>query len=99
MALAGGLGVEALLDEVCYDGDAVNAAAPLFSESPTRFVLEVRPDAVQALLALFEGLAIGRVGVVVEDCRLVVRFAPGSIPLIDAPLSALKEAWQAPLRW
>jgi phosphoribosylformylglycinamidine synthase len=69
----------------------------LFSESPTRFLLEVRPDAVADVQSLFEGLPVGEVGTVTETPRLIVRDSEST--LIDAPLSALKEAWQAPLRW
>jgi phosphoribosylformylglycinamidine synthase subunit PurSL len=99
MALAGGLGVKAELSGVDYDGDIVNVVALLFSESPTRFVMEVRPDAIPAVQALFKGLSHWPIGLVVPDPRLIVRSDPRSKSLIDAPLSALKEAWQAPLRW
>ena len=44
MALAGGLGARASLGDVPRDDDDANDAALLFSESPTRFLLEVRPE-------------------------------------------------------
>src|SRR5207237_962501 len=56
MALAGGLGVRASLRDVPCDDDAARDAALLFSESPPRFLLEVRPDRVQAVAELFGGL-------------------------------------------
>ena len=98
MAMAGGLGVDASLDRMAYDGDVAKPDARLFSESPTRFVFEVRPDLVSSFEEVFQGLDCATIGRVVEDPRLVVRGLPGK-PLIDAPLSALKDAWQAPLRW
>ena len=98
MAMAGGLGVVASLDTVPQDAATTHPAALLFSESPTRFVLEVRPEALAEVLVLFDGLPLGRVGEVVAEPRLVVAAHAGR-PLIDAPLSDLKAAWQAPLAW
>ena len=99
MAMAGGLGVEASLAEVPR-GDADHPASLLFSESPTRFVLEVRADDFAPLSEVFAGLPTGRIGRVVSAARLVVREgAAEALPIIDAPLSALKAAWQGPLRW
>jgi len=98
MAIAGGLGAEVSLDEIPREAGAADPASLLFSESPTRFVLEVRPDSVAALISLFAGLPLGRLGVVAETPRLVIRRGEAP-PLIDAPLPDLKFAWQAPLRW
>ena len=94
MAMAGGLGAEVMIARASL---ASGPAMLLFSESPTRFVLEVRPESEGEVSATFKGVAIDRMGTVVEGHRLVVR-DPGST-LIDAPLSALKDAWQSPLRW
>ena len=94
MAMAGGLGVEVLF---ALDPLPLHPAAMLFSESPTRFVLEVRPESVEATFVEFDGLAIDLLGAVVATPRLFV-FDKKST-WIDAPLSDLKAAWQAPLRW
>ncbi len=94
MAMAGGLGVEVLFAQ---DPLPLHPAAMLFSESPTRFVLEVRPESVEATFVEFDGLAIDLLGAVVAPPRLFV-FDKKST-WIDAPLSDLKAAWQAPLRW
>ncbi len=100
MVIAGGLGVEASLAGVPREGGpgASHPASLLFSESPTRFVLEVRPDDVAAVTAPFDRLPLGRLGAVVEAPRLIVRDEASS-PRIDATMEALKAAWQAPLRW
>jgi phosphoribosylformylglycinamidine synthase subunit PurSL len=94
MAIAGGLGAEVLFAQ---DPLPLHPAALLFSESTTRFVLEVRPKAASAVFQVFDGLAIDLIGAVVAEPVLKV-LEPKST-LIDVPLSALKEAWQAPLRW
>ena len=44
---------------------AAHAVALLFSESPSRFLLEVRPEHVDALAEIFGGLPLGRLGEVV----------------------------------
>ena len=94
MAMAGGLGVEVLF---ALDPLPLHPAAMLFSESPTRFVLEVRPESVEATFVEFDGLAIDLLGAVVATPRLFVIDKKST--WIDAPLSDLKAAWQAPLRW
>ena len=100
MAIAGGLGASVTLDSLSREHHAVAPTSLLFSESPTRFLLEVRPDAVADLSSLFEDLPLTHLGHVRASSppRLVIR-AGDSSPLIDAPLSALKDAWQSPLRW
>ncbi len=66
--MAGGLGVEVSLRERPATTDAPTPASLLFSESPTRFLLEVRPDGRRPRsLELFDGLPIGRIGDVIEE--------------------------------
>ena len=98
MALAGGLGVEARLDGIPGPAEVRHPAALLFSESPTRFVLEVRPeDAASLEASMGRGVPLGRIGEVVPVQWLVVH-GDGQA-LIDSPLTHLKNAWQSPLRW
>jgi phosphoribosylformylglycinamidine synthase len=102
MALAGGLGARASLGDVPSVADAVRDGALLFSESPSRFILEVRPGDVAAVSGLFQGLPLGRLGEVTGGAagapRLTVAGLAGA-PVIDTPVRQLKAAWQAPLRW
>ncbi|WP_406700149.1 phosphoribosylformylglycinamidine synthase subunit PurL [Singulisphaera sp. Ch08] len=103
MALAGGLGAKANLQGVPRDEAAAHDAALLFSESPTRFLLEVLPENAQALTELFAGLPLGPLGEVTggidsSPARLTI-VGLGATPVIDASVSVLKEAWQHPLRW
>jgi phosphoribosylformylglycinamidine synthase len=105
MALAGGLGARASLRDVPRDGSAAHDAALLFSESPSRFLLEVRPEHLDHLTGLFAGLPLGRLGTVDAagiDPRPVPRLTVRGLddsPVIDATLPDLKAAWQRPLRW
>jgi phosphoribosylformylglycinamidine (FGAM) synthase-like enzyme len=105
MAMAGGLGAAVSLDRAPCDEDADEAFVLLFSESPTRFVLEVAPEDRGRLERILGAFPLGRLGEV-RDGR---GDAPGSPPrltidvdgslVVDAPLDRLKEAWQGPLRW
>jgi phosphoribosylformylglycinamidine synthase len=92
MAFAGGLGAE--VTELGQSGVADEIA--LFSESPTRFVLEVAPEKLAALEELF-GNDVKRIGRTCAEARL--RIGTAANWLIDAPLDRLKEAWQSPLRY
>jgi phosphoribosylformylglycinamidine synthase len=98
MAIAGGLGLEASLRDVPCDDDAAHDAALLFSESPSRFVIEVKSEHLRAVYDLFGPLPIGRLGEVTGDTRLVVHGLGGGT-VVEADVRELKEAWQAPLRW
>jgi phosphoribosylformylglycinamidine synthase len=117
MALAGGLGAE--IDLAGVPTVAANErgrvaglpdAVVLFSESNTRFLCEVRPDAAGEFEAYFVGLPFGRVGTVVDQGRLEIGRSPRPLaergdgrsaapPVISTDLASLKEAWQIPLRW
>jgi len=106
MALAGGLGARVSLADVPYAHDAFSDFVLLFSESPTRFVLEVRSECFAELADVFNGLPLGRLGEVAASdggCdtvspRMIVRGLDGSV-VIDASVTDLKAAWQRPLHW
>ncbi|MCP4707720.1 MAG: phosphoribosylformylglycinamidine synthase subunit PurL [Planctomycetes bacterium] len=98
MAFAGGLGIEALLPDIPISKDATRHDQILFSESPTRFLVEVTPDNFGRLARLCSNIRFGEIGKVVDNNRLVIKAANGS-PVIDADIHELKEAWQKPLRW
>jgi phosphoribosylformylglycinamidine synthase len=92
MAFAGGVGAD--LASAGAPGLADHVA--LFSESPTRFVVEVRPDRAAAFESLFAGLPLTKLGVTVKEARLRVAGANGEW-VIWAALDQLKQAWQEPL--
>jgi phosphoribosylformylglycinamidine synthase subunit PurSL len=109
MALAGGLGVRASLRAVPCGDDAACDVALLFSESPSRFLLEVRPEDVRPVFQLFllSSLPVGRLGEVVEaepghapdaSPRVTV-WGLDAAPVIDASVADLKAAWKGPLLW
>ncbi len=98
MAFAGGSGMTIDLDAVPRDERADRDDIVLFSESNSRFVVEVPRGREADFEAQMAGSPLGRVGGVTEEDRLVVRGLGGD-EIISADLSTLKEAWQRPLRW
>jgi phosphoribosylformylglycinamidine synthase len=94
-AFAGGVGAD-LTDvrSIAKEADDVL----LFSESTTRFLIEVTPANEKALRECFVGLPVFRIGQTVKEPRLRIAGASGEW-LIWANLTDLKEAWQKPLRW
>jgi phosphoribosylformylglycinamidine synthase len=93
MCFAGGIGADLTAPRGELSDEAI-----LFSESPTRFLVEVKPESAAAFEASFAGLPVARAGQTVADPRLRIAGAGGEW-LIWAKLSTLKEAWQKPLRW
>ena len=106
MALAGGLGAAVSLRDVPCEDAAAKDLVLLFSESPSRFLLEVPPQSYAALADLVGSLPMGRLGEVTDgegaaaagSGRVTVAGLEGSL-VIDASVRDLKEAWQQPLRW
>ncbi len=98
MAFAGAVGADLTELAALPGAEGLTDEARLFSESTTRFLLEVKPENAAALRAIFGDLPLTRVGRTVADARLRVAGAGGEW-LIWAKLSELKEAWQKPLRW
>jgi phosphoribosylformylglycinamidine synthase len=106
MALAGGLGATISLRDVpCEDAAACDAVL-LFSESPTRFLLEVPPQHYAALADLAGDIPLGRLGEVAArdqgsgtPCpQLAIRGIDGRT-VINASISELKAEWQQSLCW
>ena len=95
MAFAGGIGA----DLTKTGADGLPDAVALFAESPTRFLVEVRPDkAAEFEAALTAETPFTKLGVTVKEPRLRVVGAAGEW-VVWAALKDLKEAWQKPLRW
>jgi len=109
MAFAGGLGAKVSLATVPNNltADQVKAegvpggidGALLFSESATRFVVEVPADKARRFETLLVGVPHSKIGEVTADAKLQVQGTNGSTTILEESLQTLKESWQAPLRW
>ena len=94
MAFAGGIGADLIRPKDVAD---LTDEAFLFSESTTRFLLEIEPEAVTRAIEHFAGIPLWRLGSTGKQPRLRIAGQNGEW-LIWAPLDQLKEAWQRPLR-
>jgi phosphoribosylformylglycinamidine synthase len=90
MAFAGGIGADLKSTAGFTD------AADMFSESPTRWLVEVAPCDSERFEDVFRDLPLTHVGVTVQQPRLRIAGADGSW-VIWASLDELKAAWQTPL--
>lgn len=99
MAFAGGLGAIVDVDSIQLDSipDDQGQLCRLFSESNSRFVVEVSPGRQAEFEAVFSGLPLFEIGQVATEMQVVIR--SGSEILIDAANVDLKQAWQSPLNW
>jgi phosphoribosylformylglycinamidine synthase II len=98
MAFAGGLGMTICLKQVPL-GEPINRDdIVLFSESNTRFLVEVAPENKTKFENMMSGVDFAAIGQVTNKKRLEVYGLTGK-RVLSAPLDELKEAWQKPLRW
>lgn len=100
MAFAGGLGMELFLNEISSDAKAKKNDTLLFSESNSRFVVEVAKDKQKDFEKILRSKKIkfGLAGCVSKDKDFKVYGLNGKI-CISADVNELKEAWQKPLNW
>jgi phosphoribosylformylglycinamidine synthase len=96
MAFAGGLGAEVDVSSI----DVSNLSndlelVRLFSESNSRFVVEVTTDNEAAFESAMSDVAIAKLGSVNDSGTLTVRSADNV--LISEPIAKLKSVWQSPL--
>jgi phosphoribosylformylglycinamidine synthase len=99
MGMAGRLGISIDAGGIEGGTEKLGDAAKLFSESNTRFLVEVAPAQENALTELFAkaGVACLRIGQV--DLSDQVRIYLGGKAVVDAKLDSLLHRWKNPLNW
>ncbi len=98
MAFAGGLGMTLNLDKVPLAEPIGRDDHLLFSESNSRFLVEVAPPDKAAFEKLLAGVKFAEIGEVTAGDKLEINGLKGQ-KILSAKIADLKEAWQAPLRW
>jgi len=98
MAFAGGLGIEADLRGLPKTEDCSRTDAQLFSESNSRYIVEVEPENYDAFAKLMLNLPFGQIGKVTEEKSLVIKTQAGK-GVIEADVDSLKKGWQKPFDW
>ncbi len=98
MAFAGGLGATLNLAGVPLAPGLTRADYILFSESQTRYLVEVTPENYSGFLSSLSSQHVGQVGMVTEQPNLTVLDAHKNT-LLDESIAALKESWQSTFNW
>ena len=98
MAFAGGYGIEADLRGLPRSKDCSQANAQLFSESNSRYIVEVTPEKYGAFAKRMLNLPFGQIGTVVPHPRLLVTAEDGRT-VVEAEIDILKQAWQRTFDW
>jgi phosphoribosylformylglycinamidine synthase len=98
MGFAGEVGFGLDLSAVPYDGPADHRrnSVLMFSESASRFLVEVDPDDAEEFERALAGVPVGRVGETADTGVMRVTGLEGGA-LMDVSLASLKKAWQTPL--
>lgn len=98
MAFAGGPGIEADLRGLPKGEDCRRTDMQLFSESCSRYIVEVEPENYDAFVKLMLNLPFGQIGKVTEEKMLVIKAEDGK-KVIESDVDSLKQAWQKPFDW
>ncbi len=98
MAFAGGLGAITYLDSVPLGEPIDRDDFILFSESNSRFLVEVALENKGEFEQIMNGASFAVIGLVTDSEILEVYRLDGR-RAIAVPLNELKDAWQRPLRW
>jgi phosphoribosylformylglycinamidine synthase len=99
MAFSGGLGLELFLGEVPYQGNTPKTNENLlFSESNSRFVVEVEKAKQKDFCRQLKGCAFGLAGCLNDKPDFKIHGLDGSL-CVNTDVLKLKKAWKEPLEW
>jgi phosphoribosylformylglycinamidine synthase II len=98
MGFAGGVGITLDLNKVPLGENIDRNDTILFSESNTRFLVEVAPEDARRFEETLGESVCAHIGEFNESDKLQVHGIKGE-KVVSTPLAELKEAWQQPLRW
>ena len=96
MAFAGNIGATLHLETATVPLPLASDVI-LFSESPTRFLLEATPEDHEQIVKLFEGLPLARIGTTHAEPILHIH-SSAQVELFTLSLNQLKKVWQETLR-
>lgn len=96
MLFAGGLGADVSLANMPRDAEITRDDVLLFSESNSRFILEVRPEARETFERTMKDVPFGFIGRVVDTSELMVRGIDGD-KVLSCGIAELKNSWKKPI--
>ena len=98
MAFAGGLGAEIKMKSVPLTEKIARDDFILFSESNSRFIVEVAPANKEKFEKIMQGVCFANIGTTNDTGKLEVFSLVGK-KVVSESINDLKETWQKPLRW
>jgi len=98
MAFAGELGIKANLKGLPKSDDCLKTSSQLFSESTSRFVVEVKQEKFDNFAKLMLNLPFGRIGTVTKEKKLIIKDQNGK-SVINIDNNKLKQSWQKTFNW
>jgi len=100
MAFAGNLGMELNLSTVRHnlEDDRARVDVILFSESNSRFIVEIEEKNEVEFAKLMSGHSLSLLGKITNSKEFKIA-GLNATPIVSTDIDKLKEAWQAPLRW
>ncbi len=98
MVFSGGLGAQIFLSKAPYQSASGRNDFLLFSESNSRFVVEVERKKQKEFERILKGLPFGLAGCLNPKKEFKIYGLDGKL-CIDANIDSLKIAWQKPLMW
>ena len=97
MSFAGGYGMDLNIRNIPTNNKSMAFSTILFSESNSRFLVEVKPEDQGMFERTLNGVPFGFIGNVTNNTKFIVRNNNNDI-MVSEVISALKEEWQKPLR-
>ena len=98
MAFSGGFGIEADLKGLPKSKDVIRADAQLFSESTSRYIVEVEPEKFSSFVKAMLNVPVGQIGKVTEEKTLTIKDGSGKA-VVKVSIDELKQAWQKTFKW
>jgi len=98
MAFAAGLGAIIYLELIPLGEPIDRNDFILFSESNSRFLVEVAPECRAEFEKVVKGINLATIGRV-TDADVLEIYGLNNRRIVAMPLHELKEAWQRPIRW
>ena len=98
MAFSGGYGMSLNLSSIPTGEEIAADDMLLFSESNSRFLVEVEPQHQEAYETLMKDVPTGCLGTVTDTPNFIINGIAGH-QIVETPIDTLKSAWQAPLQF
>jgi phosphoribosylformylglycinamidine synthase II len=98
MAFASSFGVEIDLKKVPFGEKIMRNDFVLFSESNSRFLVEVEPEKEEEFKKTMQSVAYKKIGEVTKKQNVIIMGLDGK-KIVDASCTELKSAWKKTLNW